>query len=501
MTVPGRVMKEEINPTRDVALGRLRNKPGSGFDWLAGSEQIDSSSGGGVLDMAVPLPSVPETLYGQLCIEISEVETLDSQPPSNLIQSTFTAEYYAANDSIAYHEKPLTTRLGGIHQEQLSGLAQAGLLLRDSYELPQLQINTSSEKCTVPVLNCTGPSHGDSRGDRVPKLTEASPMPHFSLGRVDSDIGGRSKRNDFLSQGSVDGEDTEEEEPTLPVSRRLFTQKPESSYFSMAQRCLNSSSGAIYYNSLDYLRRPTRRALQFATVNEAINEEDERSINDEEDEGEVEEIIIRNTNPAPARVGLSRQRSIAKTPITLKELLNRSGRRRTSISGIFHKNGVDSVKQFEKCIPYPDSLPSSHKAGPGLILASSPISSPIGSRPLSVYASRRTSTKVHRPYVSPLGRPLEPKETMEVRRSVGKLKRGVTMAAGAETATSTRKRFKPPLLKSRAKTLLPSGNVGTLPKRSWTNALEGDRDLGSAAESQIDIRSISSFRAVQEAWS
>lgn len=169
----------------------------------------------------MPLPSVPETLYGQLCIEISEVETLDSQPPLNLIQSTFTAEYYAANDSIAYHEKPLTTRLVGIHQEQLSGLAQAGLLLRDSDELPQLQINTSSEKCTVPVLNCTGPSHGDSRGDRVPKLTEASPMPHFSLGRVDSDIGGRSKRNDFLSQGSVDGEDTEEEEPTLPGSTIL----------------------------------------------------------------------------------------------------------------------------------------------------------------------------------------------------------------------------------------------------------------------------------------
>ncbi|KAH0605473.1 uncharacterized protein H6S33_004695 [Morchella sextelata] len=265
----------------------------------------------------------------------------------------------------------------------------------------------------------------------------------------------------------------------------------------MAQRCLNSSSGAINYNSLDYLRRPTRRALQFPTVNEAINEEDERSINEEE-EDEDEEIIVRNTNLAPARVGLSRQRSIATTPITLKELLNLSGRRRTSISGIFHKKGVESVKQFEKYIPYPDGLPSSHKAS--LILASSPISSPIGSKPLSVYASRRTSTKVHRPYVSPLGRPSEPKETMEVRRPVGKLKRGVTMAAGAETATPVRKRFKPPLLKSRAETLLPSGNVGTLPKRSWTNALEEDRDLGSAAESQIDLQSISSFRAVQKAW-
>jgi hypothetical protein len=51
MTVPGRVVREEINPTMDVALGRLRNKPGSGFDWLAGSEQTDSSSGRGVLDM------------------------------------------------------------------------------------------------------------------------------------------------------------------------------------------------------------------------------------------------------------------------------------------------------------------------------------------------------------------------------------------------------------------------------------------------------------------
>lgn len=50
MTVPGRVVREEIN-TMDVALGRLRNKPGSGFDWLAGSDQIDSSSGGEVLDM------------------------------------------------------------------------------------------------------------------------------------------------------------------------------------------------------------------------------------------------------------------------------------------------------------------------------------------------------------------------------------------------------------------------------------------------------------------
>lgn len=269
----------------------------------------------------------------------------------------------------------------------------------------------------------------------------------------------------------------------------------------MAQRCLNSSSGAIDYNSLDYLRRPTRRTLQFPTVNEASNEEDKRSINEEEDEGEVEEIIIGNTNLAPARVGLSRQRSIATTPITLKELLNRSGRRRTSISGIFHKKGVDSVKQFEKYTPYPDSLPSNHKAGPGLILAPSPIPSPIRSRPLSVYASRRTSTKVHRPYVSPLGRPLEPKVTTEVRCPVGTLKRGITMAAGTETATPIRKRFKPPLLKSRAKTLLPSGNVGTLPKRSWTNAPEDDRDLGSAAESQIDIRSISSFRAVQEAWS
>lgn len=269
----------------------------------------------------------------------------------------------------------------------------------------------------------------------------------------------------------------------------------------MAQRCLNSSSGAIDYNSLDYLRRPTRRTLQFPTVNEASNEEDKRSINEEEDEGEVEEIIIGNTNLAPARVGLSRQRSIATTPITLKELLNRSGRRRTSISGIFHKKGVDSVKQFEKYTPYPDSLPSNHKAGPGLILAPSPIPSPIRSRPLSVYASRRTSTKVHRPYVSPLGRPLEPKVTTEVRCPVGTLKRAITMAAGTETATPIRKRFKPPLLKSRAKTLLPSGNVGTLPKRSWTNAPEDDRDLGSAAESQIDIRSISSFRAVQEAWS
>lgn len=165
---------------------------------------------------------MPETLYGQLSIEISKVETLDSKPPSNLIQSTFTAEYYAANDNIAYHKKPLTTRLGIIHQEpELSGLTQAELLLRDSYELPQLQINTSSEKCTVPVLNCAGPSHEDSRGDRVPKLTEASPMPHFSLGRVDPDIGGRSKGNAFLSQGSVDGEDTEEEEPTLPGSTIL----------------------------------------------------------------------------------------------------------------------------------------------------------------------------------------------------------------------------------------------------------------------------------------
>lgn len=172
----------------------------------------------------MPLSSVPETLYGQLNIQISEVGTLDSQPPSSLIHSTFTAEYYAANDSIAYHEEPLTTRLKIMHQgSELRGLTQAELLLRDSYELPQLQINTSSEKCTVPVLNCTDPSYGDSRGDPIPKLTvEAPPIPHFSLGRVDSDIGGRSKGNDFLSQGSVDGEDTEEEEPTLPGSTVLL---------------------------------------------------------------------------------------------------------------------------------------------------------------------------------------------------------------------------------------------------------------------------------------
>ncbi|KAI5842954.1 hypothetical protein DFP73DRAFT_607201 [Morchella snyderi] len=499
MTVPGKVVGEGIGLPGDVSLGRLRNQPGSGFDWLAGSEQIDSSTGRGVLDMAVPLPSMPETLYGQLNIQISEVGTLDNQPPSSLIHSTFTAKNCAANDSIAYHEE-MTTRLEIIHQEsQLCRLTQEELLPRDSYEPPQLQINTRSEKFTAPVLNCAGPSYGDPRRDPTPKLTvEAPPMPHFSLGRVDSGTGGRSKINDSPSQGSVDREDTEEGEYTLPVSRRLFTQNPESSYFSIAQRCLNSSSGAIDYNSLDYLRRPKRRALQFPTVNKAINEEDERHTNENEDEDE--KIIVRNTNLAQARVGLSRQRSIATTPITLKELLNRSGRRRTSISGIFHKKGVESIKQFEKCIPYPDSLPSSHKAGPGLMLASNPISSPIGSKPFSVYASRRTSTKVHRPYVSPLGRLSEPKETMEVRRPVGKLGRGVTMAAGAETETPVRKRFKPPLLKSRARNLLQSGGDGTLPKHSWTNALENDRDPGSMAESQIDMQSISSFHAVQEAW-